>query len=443
MKPVVSIVGRPNVGKSTLFNRLSGDRSALTADLPGLTRDILTASASSGGMECLLMDTAGIRGGKSDATTAAAIEKSLQAIDDAQRIVWVIDARAGIDSNDIAIAERLRRRRKVVTVAMNKSEGRDPAELAAECHGLGYSRLCPVSALHGSGLEELMRLALEGLEAQAPDDGGQDGDAPVRVAVVGRQNAGKSTLVNCLLGEDRVLAGATPGTTRDSVAVELRWKRQWQLIDTAGLRRRSKVTQKVEALSMAKSLQSIAGSDITLLLMDATEGITRQDLQLMDMVLQQGKRYMAVMNKSDLLPASERKRVRADFAHELRHVPNIRVHAISALQRTHIRPMLQALDRVAAGCREPISTGRLNRILQRAVDNNPPPLRNGRRPRLMYTHLDSLRPLRLIVHGRQVGSLRPPWRRYLTRFYSEALKLEGTPLQLAFRTQENPYSKRR
>ena len=177
--------------------------------------------------------------------------------------------------------------------------------------------------------------------------------------------------------------------------------------------------------------------------MDAAEGVTRQDLQLMDMVLQQGKRYMAVMNKSDLLPASERKRVRADFAHELRHVPNIRVHAISALQRTHIRPMLQALDRVAAGCKEPISTGRLNRILQRAVDNNPPPLRNGRRPRLMYTHLDSLRPLRLIVHGRQVGSLRPPWRRYLTRFYSEALKLEGTPLQLAFRTQENPYSKRR
>ena len=437
MKPVVSIVGRPNVGKSTLFNRLTGSRSALTADTPGLTRDILTADLCSGDKSYLLMDTAGICNEKADAPTAAAIEKSMRAIDDAQKIIWVIDARAGLNSDDLAIAEKLRRQRETVSIAINKSEDTDTDELSAECYRLGYRSLCPVSALHNRGMEDLMRLVLSGMDDYTEDE--HDNDAPVRVTIAGRQNAGKSTLVNCLLGEDRMLAGPTPGITRDSVAVDLHRGRHWQLIDTAGMRRRSKVTEKVETLSMVKSLQSIAASDITLLLMDASAGVTRQDMQLLDIVLQQGKRYIAVMNKSDLLPANRRKLVRSDFAQKLSYVPGIKIYAISALQRTHIRPLLQALDRVAKSCNESIPTPKLNRILQQAVNSHPPPLHNGRRPRLLYAHLDSLRPLRIVIHGRQVESLRASWKRYLARFYTDALKLEGTPVQLVLRTQENPY----
>ncbi|MGV0005539.1 MAG: ribosome biogenesis GTPase Der [Candidatus Porifericomitaceae bacterium WSBS_2022_MAG_OTU9] len=440
MKPVVSIVGRPNVGKSSLFNRLTNSRDALTADVPGITRDVLAGDGCMGDIPHLMLDTAGISSANCDAPTAAAIKRSMQAIRDAERLLWVVDAKTGLNADDIDIAEKLRQHRNSVTVAINKSEGRDTTLLASECHNLGYKKVCAVSAMHGKGLEELMLTTLDGLTATAVVEANA-ANTPVQVAIVGRQNAGKSTLVNCLLGKDRVLVGPTPGITRDSVKVDLRRAGYWQLIDTAGIRRNSKVKEKIEGISMAKSLKSIDEADISMLLLDAVAGVTKQDLQLLAMIMQKGKRYIVVMNKSDLLPAADRRRTRADFAYALRHVPNIKVYAISALQRTHIKPVLQALGRIAKSCSETIATGRLNNLLQKAIEQHPPPLHNGRRPRLLYAHIDGMQPLRIVVHGRQVGSIRDSWRRYLVRFYCEALKLEGTPMQIVLRAQDNPYVK--
>jgi GTP-binding protein len=441
MLPVIALVGRPNVGKSTLFNALTGTRDALVADLPGLTRDRQYGYGRRGG-EYIVIDTGGLVESPQgvEALMAAQTER---AVDEADRVVFVVDAREGPTAADRFIAARLRRTGKPVLVAANKCEGRDPDVAALDFHAFALGAPLPISAAHGEGVHELARAMLDGL---APVDAAplaQAADA-IRIAVVGRPNVGKSTLINRLLGEERLVAFDEPGTTRDSVRVPFeRDGRRYVLIDTAGVRRRARVEEAVEKFSVVKALQAIDEAHVVLGVLDAHETIAEQDATLLGHVAEHGRALVLAINKWDHIPPEQRDHVRNQLALKLPFLEFAPRHFISALHGSGVGDLLGAARRAAEAALRELPTPELTRVLERALEAHQPPLVRGRRIKLRYAHQGGRNPPVIIVHGNQVEHVPEAYRRYLINTFREAFRLHGTPVRVEFRADKNPFAGRR
>lgn len=443
MKPVVVLLGRPNVGKSTLFNRLTRRELALVADFPGLTRDRQYGDGRIGDRPYLVVDTGGVvdsllptRAAPPADLAGQILAQTRQALAEADAIILLTDARAGLHPLDRQIAESLRRLGKPVWVAVNKAEGMPPEAAVAEFHALGLGAPFAISAAHGDGVPALMEQVLAALPS-VPEEA--PGDMP-RIAVVGRPNVGKSTLINALVGEERVVVGEAPGTTRDSVWVPLqRGGRRYMLIDTAGVRRRGRIEDPVEKYSVARSLQAIAEANVVVLVVDAHAGISEQDAALAGYALEHGRALVVAVNKWDKLEPAARAWVKREIERKLPFLEFVRIHYISALNRTGLGGLLASVDRAfaSAGCTLP--TARLNQVLQRAVRSTLPPVVHGRRIRPKYIHQGGKNPPRLVLHGNRVTVMPESYRRYLTNVFRKAFRLEGTPLWIELREGENPY----
>lgn len=441
MLPVVVLIGRPNVGKSTLFNRLTRTRDALVADLPGVTRDRRYGYARHGDRAYLLVDTGGLGAGTD---IQPLVERQVDAaLEQADAIVLVVDHRDGVTAEDARIAERLRRAGKPVTIAVNKAEGVQAEVAAADFFSLGIGEPMRISALHGQGVDALIGAVLEpfepGDEAQGPDE-----DLGPKVAVIGRPNVGKSTLINRLIGSERLVTSDVPGTTRDSIVVPCeRDGRKFALIDTAGIRRRARVNEAVEKFSVVQSLKTIEEAGVVIALLDAREGVTDQDLHLIGVAVERGRALVIGLNKWDGLGAAERGRVMAEADRKLDFVRYARRHTLSALHGSGIvelvRSALAAHDAAGAD----LATPRLNEVLQAALRQHPPPLSRGRQIRLRYAHQGGRFPPLIVVHGNQAERTPDTYRRYLENAFRDALKLEGTPIRIELKSGENPFAGRK
>jgi len=441
--PVVAIVGRPNVGKSTLFNCLTRSRDALVADEPGLTRDRqygIAWGASNFGAY-VVVDTGGLTD-ETDSMAQAISSQALRAVDESDAIIFMVDGRQGLTAADHDIARQLRGTGKLVTVAVNKTEGLDADIALAEFHALGLSGPCAISAAHQGGIQSLMDAVLAHIPPppKAPET---ENDA-VRVAIVGRPNVGKSTLINQLLGEDRLVAHDTPGTTRDSVAVPFRHAgKEYTLIDTAGIRRRGRVSEKVEKFSVIKSLQAIAAADVVVVVVDANEGVTDQDAGLLGLVLDAGRALTIAVNKWDCMAASDKRLARSHVGRKLTFLDYATVHYTSALKGTGLRRLFVSIDQAWRSASRKMATSELNEVLENAVLRNPPPVVRGRRIKLRYAHQGGSSPPLIVIHGNQTDRVPDNYRRFLARIFRESLRLHGTPIRLEFKSGENPYKGRR
>jgi GTP-binding protein len=445
MLPVLALVGRPNVGKSTLFNALTGTRDALVADYPGLTRDRLYGYAS--GHRAILIDTGGLAGG--DDPIAALIQAQVGlAIGEADVVLMVVDAREGPLPDDHLVAGMLRRAGKPVLLAVNKAEGLEAATVAAMFYELGMGEPMAVSALRRDGMGRLLESALELAPSSTASGQGADGaEAPaggMRVAVAGRPNVGKSTLINRYLGEERLLTMDEPGTTRDSISIPFSHAgHDYILIDTAGIRRRARSTGMVEKFSIVKSLQAIEEADAVILLLDARTGLTEQDVSLAGLVVERGRALTLGINKWDGLPPDARTRFRDDLDRRLPFLEFAEHHYVSALHGTSIFDLLASARRAGEAALRDLSTPDLNRALQAAVTAHSPPMVNRRRVKLSYAHQGGKRPPLIVIHGNQTEKLPQTYRRYLINCFRKAFRLKGTPIRLELRTGKNPFAGRR
>ncbi|MFP4181693.1 MAG: ribosome biogenesis GTPase Der [Thiohalospira sp.] len=439
MKPILALVGRPNVGKSTLFNRLTRSRDALVADFPGLTRDRQYGEARVGDRDLVLVDTGGL-GAASDDVEAGMEEQAWQAVDEADGVLFLVDGRDGLSSGDEAVAAGLRERGVPVTLVVNKGEGLPKEATAAEFHALGLGEPRVISAAHGQGVVSAVEAALP--PAPEPEEEAEEAPDPgIPVAVVGRPNVGKSTLVNRLLGEERVLVHDGAGTTRDAVRVPFeRDGERWTLIDTAGVRRRSKVHQTVEKFSIVKTLQAVDAAGVVILVMDAREGITDQDAHLIGHVIDAGRALVLAINKWDHLPAEQKEKVRRDIDRRLPFVDFARRRFVSALHGTGVGKLLDDARRAWASADRDLPTSDLNRLLEDAVAAHQPPMVRGRRIKLRYAHQAGTHPPTIVVHGNQAAKAPEAYRRYLMNTFRKHFQLEGTPLRLELRTGDNPYA---
>ena len=459
MLPTLALVGRPNVGKSTLFNRLTKSRNALVADVPGLTRDRHYGRARAGEREYLVVDTGGF---EPVATAGILFEMAKQtrtAIAECDAVIFVVDARAGVTPQDIAIGELLRRSERPVIVAVNKAEGMPPERATAEFHELALGEPLPISAAHGENVRDMVEIALERCTVAAddhsaaasdrdPDAGDAEpaetatpADDRIVVAIVGRPNVGKSTLVNALVGEERVIAFDEPGTTRDSIRLDFEQKgRRYTLIDTAGVRRRAKVDGTIEKFSVIKTLQSIADAHVVVLLLDAIDGISEQDAHLAGHVLEAGRALVVAINKWDAATREQREAVRRDIARKLAFVDFARQHAISARERQGLGGLLEAIDAAYAAAMARLPTPRLTRTLQQAVLRQQPPRAGMVRPKLRYAHQGGVNPPIVVIHGSALQHVPAAYRRYLEHFFTDAFQLRGTPLRIQFKTGANPWA---
>jgi GTP-binding protein len=440
MLPVVAIVGRPNVGKSTLFNRLTGTRDAIVADVPGVTRDRQYGYARIGAMPCVVIDTGGLVEQPSglDALMRTQTEK---AVAEADRIVFMVDARTGLTAQDQFVARELRRAGKPVTLAVNKGEGLDPDVTAADFHALGFGAPRVIAASHGSGCRELIDGVLAGCEpGVAP---AEDREA-IRVAIIGRPNVGKSTLVNRLIGEERVIAGDQPGTTRDSILVPFeRDGRRFALVDTAGVRRRARVEDPVERASVARTLQAIAEAHAVVMVLDAHDTIGEQDASVLGAALERGRVLLIAINKWDGIPQEQREEIRRQLALKLDFVPFAPLHFISARHGTGVGELARDLIRGFDAAMREMPTKLLSRVLEKALEAHQPPLVKGRRIKLRYAHQGGRNPPRIIIHGNQTTSVPEAYRRYLANVFREAFDLYATPVAVEFRTDANPFDRSR
>ncbi len=441
MLPVVALVGRPNVGKSTLFNALTRTRDALVADWPGLTRDRHYGVCRLGARPFVLVDTGGLSGERADLDALTAAQVQL-AIEEAAACVLLVDAREGLLPQDRAVLERLRRAGKPVLLAVNKTDGVDIDTAMAEFAALGVAASLPIAAAHARGVDRLLAALAPMLPdvAAAGTEAAAGGAAGTRVAIVGRPNVGKSTLVNRLLGEDRVVVSDVPGTTRDAIDVALvRDGKPYVLVDTAGIRRRARVEEAVEKFSVIKALQAIAGADVVAVMLDAGEGVTDQDLALIGQVLDARRALVLVANKWDGLGTYERQRCRAGLDRKLEFVAWARTVFISAKHGSGLRELMRAIDRAgAAACRK-LATSDLTRALEKAVAAHQPPLVRGFSPKLRFAHPGGERPPTIVIHGTRTRHIAASYRRYLENFFRTRYKLEGTPVAIEFREGENPY----
>lgn len=442
MLPVVAIAGRPNVGKSTLFNCLTRRRDALVADEPGVTRDRIYGIAATETQPWLVVDTGGLAPDAGDVGKLVH-DQAARAVEEADLVLFVVDARAGLTPDDQSVADWLRRSSRNVILVVNKTDGLDPDVALSEFHGLGLGEPVAVAAAHRSGIRHLSDLVSARLP-QAPASGGKTDEGRVRVCILGRPNVGKSTLINQALGEDRVVAHDTPGTTRDSVEVPFdRNGRSYTLIDTAGVRRRARISVALEKFSVLKSLRAVSSCDVVVLLVDAGDGVVDQDLHLLNLAMDAGRSLVIAVNKWDRLRGDDRRRVKESINASLAFAEFIPQVFISALRGHGLRNLFGAIDRVWRARRKTLSTPQLTRLLQEAVARNAPPVVRGRRVKLRYAHAGGGDPPRIIIHGGQADALPAAYRRYLARVFRESLGLAGTPLALEFRRGANPYEGRK
>ncbi|MFZ1904296.1 MAG: ribosome biogenesis GTPase Der [Steroidobacteraceae bacterium] len=436
MLPVVALVGRPNVGKSTLFNVLTGTRAAIVADVPGLTRDRQYGFGRLGPVPCVVIDTGGL------IENPVGIEAQIRAqteraVAEADRLVLLADARAGLSPEDWFVARELRRSGKPVTLALNKAEGLDPDIAAADFHALGFEAPVAISASHAQGCEALMEQVLAGVEPRAAAEA--DSGA-IRIAIIGRPNVGKSTLVNRLLGEERVIASPDPGTTRDSIFVPFeRDGRSFLLIDTAGLRRRARVTDVVERASVAKTLQAIDAAHVVILVLDAHDTVAEQDASVLGLALERGRALIIAVNKWDGIPQDQRAEIRRQLALRLDFVPFAPLHFISARHGTGVGELLDSTVRAYDSAMRSLPTSQLTRTLEDALIKHQPPLVRGRRIKLRYAHQGGRNPPRIVIHGNQTASVPEAYTRYLANVFRKAYELFATPVAIEYRTDANPY----
>ncbi len=438
MKPTLVLVGRPNVGKSTLFNRLTRSRDAIVADIPGLTRDRHYGHGRIGDMPYLVMDTGGLEPVVKDGIMYAMAQQSLQAIDEADKVLFIVDGRQGVAAQDKIIAEQLRRKGCNVLLIVNKTEGMDAAVVTAEFYELGLGRPYAISALHGDHVNELVTLALEGFPGSEEIE--EKSDHP-RIAIVGRPNVGKSTLVNTLLGEERVIAFDQPGTTRDSIYIDFESKgSQYTLIDTAGLRRRGRTKETVEKFSAIKTLQAIEDANVVVLVLDAKTEIAEQDAHIADFILQSGRALVVAINKWDGLDGYQREITKRELSRKLGFLGFAKLHYISALKGSGLKKLLLSIDQAYTAAMADLSTPLLTRALHAAVEKHAPPRGGMSRPKLRYAHQGGSNPPLVVVHGSMLEHVPETYRRYLEGFFRDTFNLSGTPLQVVFRTGHNPYA---
>ncbi|MDO4627128.1 MAG: ribosome biogenesis GTPase Der [Pasteurellaceae bacterium] len=481
--PVVALVGRPNVGKSTLFNRLTRTRDALVADFPGLTRDRKYGQANIAGYDFIVIDTGGIDGSEEGVEEKMA-EQSLLAIEEADVVLFLVDARAGLTPADIGIAHYLRQRQhKTTVVVANKTDGIDADSHCAEFYQLGLGEIAQIAASQGRGVTQLMeevlapfaeKLAqqtadqnqLEFSDQNEQDEWEQDFDVNseedaqlldealaeeqdeqeqnIKIAIVGRPNVGKSTLTNRILGEDRVVVYDLPGTTRDSIYIPMeRDGQHYTLIDTAGVRKRGKVHLAVEKFSVIKTLQAIQDANVVLLTIDAREGISDQDLSLLGFILNAGRSLVIVVNKWDGLDQDVKDRVKSELDRRLDFIDFARVHFISALHGSGVGNLFESVQEAYACATQKMTTSLLTRILQMATDEHQPPLASGRRIKLKYAHPGGYNPPIIVVHGNQMDKLPDSYKRYLSNYYRRSLKIVGSPIRILFQEGNNPFAGKR
>lgn len=471
MKPTIALVGRPNVGKSTLFNKLTRTQDALVADMPGLTRDRQYGDGKVGGWPYLLVDTGGLSGAP-DSLDAAMADQTLSAVREADLVVFLVDGRSGLVSVDEEIADILRRQARHVVLCVNKIDGIGEDKAQLEFHQLGFDTMVPVAASHNRGVQQLVEeladyfqipqkeriepsrkrgsrknkpAAADGAAAGEGEQAFGPGFQPaeqddIRITFVGRPNVGKSTLINRLLGEDRVIAYDQPGTTRDSVSVPFeRAGREYTLIDTAGVRRRGKVSEKVEIFSIIKTLQSIDKSNVCVMLLDAEEGITDQDLSLLGYVIDKGRALIVAVNKWDSLSSEQREAFREDLERRVEFLKFTRIHFISALLGSGVGDLFKSINKAYASAFVDLSTPNLTRMLEVVTTQHQPPMVNGRRIKLRYAHQGGQNPPIIVIHGKQALKVPQSYQRYLMNHFIKALKLFGTPLRIEFRQDDNPF----
>jgi GTPase len=439
MLPVIALVGRPNVGKSTLFNVLTATRDAIVADVPGLTRDRQYGFGRLGPIPYVVIDTGGLienpRG--VEAQIRAQTER---AVLEAERLIMLADGRGGLAPQDLFVASELRRSGKPVTLALNKAEGLDPDIAAADFYTLGFGAPVAISASHREGCEELMEQVLAGLEVQPAE---QPETGAIRIAVIGRPNVGKSTLVNRLLGEERVIASEEPGTTRDSIFVPFeREGRGFLLIDTAGIRRRSKVEDIVERASVAKALQAIDAAHVVILVLDAHDTVAEQDASVLGLALERGRAVIIAVNKWDGIPTEQREDIRRQLALRLDFVPFAPLHFISARHGSGVGELMDSTVRAYEAAMRTLPTRELTRTLEDAVSAHQPPLVHGRRIKLRYAHQGGRNPPRIVIHGNQTAAVPEAYTRYLANVFRKVYDLFATPVFVEYRTDANPYSGR-
>ena len=442
--PVVALIGRPNVGKSTLFNQLTGTRDALVADFPGLTRDRQYGIGRLEEQRFIVVDTGGIGPDQDPDFREMTEAQATAALEEADVVVFLVDARAGLDPADQEIARRLRRQDTPVVLVVNKSEGLTSIEANADFYALGMGEPLPIAAAHNRGMASLgERLAahvpaMEAFEAPPRDPG-----IP-RICVIGRPNVGKSTLVNRLIGEDRVVAADAPGATRDSVEVAFEWQgRSFRLIDTAGLRRRSKRDGIAEKFSGVKTLQAIEQSDVAIVVVDARSDIGAQDARVLGLAAAEGRSIIVAVNKWDKLEEDVRKQIREDLDYKLPYLEFAPVHTISALRGSGLGEMMRSVIRASDAANADLSTSRLTQVLEDAVRAHAPPAVHGRRIKLRYAHQGGRRPPKIVIHGNQTARVSTDYKRYLSNRFREAFDLFATPVEILFKSSDNPYEGRR
>jgi GTP-binding protein len=445
MLPVIALIGRPNVGKSTLFNRLTRSRDALVADYPGLTRDRQYGFGRLGPIPYIVIDTGGVAGGE-EGINEAMVEQTAYALREADVALVLVDAREGISAADEHVADLARRNGKKTWLIVNKGEGLDSDIAGSEFHALGLGDPVVISAAHGDRINALMEAVLEDFEPdeEAPVPSYDDDDHALRIAVVGRPNVGKSTLINRLIGEDRLVVYDLPGTTRDSVSVPFEKNdRKYELIDTAGIRRKSRVHEAIEKFSIVKALQAIDRADVVIALLDAHEGVTEQDVSLLGLVLERGRSLVVVTNKWDGISAEQRKHVRDQLDRRLPFLDFAERITISALHGTAVGELLPAVERAFKAAVIDMPTTALTRALESAVTAHPPPLVRGRRIKLRYAHQGGRNPPVIVIHGNQTERVPESYRRYLINHFRKVFKLRGTPVRLQFKSSDNPYKGKR
>ncbi len=442
MIPVIALVGRPNVGKSTLFNRLTRSRDALVADFPGLTRDRKYGEARHQEQRFIVIDTGGITGEEQGIDSHMA-DQSMAAVEEADAVLLMVDARAGLTAGDEDLVRYLRRRSKPFHLVVNKIDGIDEDSVLPDFYALGVQHLHPVAASHGRGVKAMLDDVLAAFIIDAESEAQKD-DGSVRVAIIGRPNVGKSTLVNRLLGEDRVVVFDQPGTTRDSIYIGYqRDEQHYTLIDTAGVRRRKNVKEVVEKFSIVKTLKAIDDAHVVVLVMDASEGLVEQDLHLLGQAIDAGRGLVLALNKWDGMDSDDKQRVRYELDRRLKFIDYADIHFISALHGTGVGHLYKSIDAAYDSATRKLSTNKLTRILEDAVTDHEPPMINGRRIKLRYAHAGGQNPPLIIIHGNQTGKVPASYQRYLEKIFRRELDLSGTPVRVEFRTGENPYAGKR
>ncbi len=448
MKPVIALVGRPNVGKSTLFNRLTRSRDALVADMPGLTRDRHYGEGRMGQRPFLVIDTGGFEPVAKEGIMHQMARQTKQAVAEADVVVFIVDGRQGMTPHDKTITEFLRKSGRPVMLVVNKTEGMKYTSVAADFYELGLGDPAVISSAHGDGVHEMLDEALDLAYAKNSlienEDEDESVDKGIKFAIVGRPNVGKSTLVNALLGEERVIAFDLPGTTRDAIEIPFeRDGKQYTLIDTAGIRRRGKVFEAVEKFSVVKTLKSISEANVVILLLDAQQDISEQDAHIAGFILESGRALVVGVNKWDGLKSDQRDEIKSDIERKLNFLTFAKFHFISALKSTGIGPLMKSVDAAYAAATTNLSTPKLTRALEEAVEHQQPRRKGPVRPKLRYAHQGGQNPPIIVIHGNALEAIGDSYKRYLEKHFRETFSLTGTPLRIEFRTGKNPFDKQK